>query len=251
MLAARGGPLARASIDDVERALAHDPSYKVRVDAALVLGRLQEDRSVAPLLAALRDGHPAVRATAARSLGLIGDETARPALSRLQLRDGSAMVRRMAREALRGIDAREQRDREEARRRAQRPAFTIKSMGDRTRRATPALRNHMRDVVSNQLRAVGDVAGDDQLAGFVVDGSIKELSTATRADQVEVSCAVQLVVSKNPTGGVFLLTTGEAVVQRPRRMWTPQQLARMEMEALESAVRGASEDLVQSLARQQ
>jgi hypothetical protein len=50
---------------------------------------------------------------------------------------------------------------------------------------------------------------------------------------------------------VFLLTSGEAVVQKPRHQWTPQQRTRMEMEALESAVRGASDDLVQNLARQQ
>ncbi len=249
--AARGGTLGRARIEDVEQSLAHDPSYKVRVDAALVLGRLHQERSVPALIAALRDAHPAVRATAARSLGEIGDPTARAPLARLQQRDVSPMVRRMARDAQRGIDVREQREREEARVRALRPAFAVQPMGDRTRKATPALRGHMRDVLSRQLRVVGDVAGDGQPAGFVVDGSIRDLSLATRADQIEVSCAVQLVVSRNPGGGVFLLTTGEAVVQRPRHTWNPQERTRMEMEAVESAVRGASEDLVQSLGRQQ
>ena len=230
--------------------MVHDPSYKVRVDAALVLGQLRQERSVPALMAALRDGHLAVRATAAQALGRIGDGTARGPLVRLQQQDGSTMVRRMAREALRAIDARERRDREEAQQRARRPAFEVKTMGDRTHKATPALRGHMRDVLSKQLRAVGDVAGEGQSAGFVVDGSIKDLSMVTRPDLVEVSCAVQLVVSHNPGGGVFLLTSGEAVVQRPRHAWNPQQRARMEMEAVENAVRGASEGLVQNLARE-
>jgi hypothetical protein len=252
VLAARGNShLAGARIEDVEQALVHDPSYKVRVDAALVLGTLRQERSVQALVTALHDPHPAVRATAARALGRIGDSSARVSLARLQQQDGSPMVRRMAREAQRGIDARELREREETRRRQQRPAFTVKNMGDQTRKATLALRGHMRDVLSDQLRAVGDVADEGQPAGFVIDGSIKGLTLVTRADSVEVSCAVQLVVSRSPGGGVFLLTSGEAIVQKPRHQWTPQQRTRMEMEAVESAVRGASDDLVQNLARQQ
>ena len=49
---------------------------------------------------------------------------------------------------------------------------------------------------------------------------------------------------------IFLMTSGEATVQRPRRQWRPEQRAGMEMQALEAAVRGASEDLVNQLGRQ-
>jgi hypothetical protein len=49
---------------------------------------------------------------------------------------------------------------------------------------------------------------------------------------------------------VFLLTSGEAVVQKPRRQFRSQHRPRMEVEALENAVRGASEDLRRHLARQ-
>src|SRR6516164_10418297 len=47
-----------AELADVEDSLAHDPSYKVRVDAALVLGRLRQPHSVPALIAALGDAHP-------------------------------------------------------------------------------------------------------------------------------------------------------------------------------------------------
>ena len=69
-------------------------------------------------------------------------------------------------------------------------------------------------------------------------------------DRVEVTCSVQLVISRQPTGGVFLLTSGEAVVQKPRRHFRTQNRPGMEVEALESAVRGASEDLRRHLAQQ-
>ena len=59
---------AAARIEDVEDALAHDRSYKVRVDAALVLGRLRQSRSIPALIGALRDPNPAVRASIAWAL---------------------------------------------------------------------------------------------------------------------------------------------------------------------------------------
>jgi hypothetical protein len=77
---------------------------------------------------------------------------------------------------------------------------------------------------------------------------IKNLSMGDSGADVQVNCAVQLVVSRQPGGGVFLLTTGEATVLKPRRQWKPQHRAGMELEALESAVRAASEDLVRQLA---
>jgi hypothetical protein len=132
-----------------------------------------------------------------------------------------------------------------------RPAFEVKAMGDRSHHAGAALRQHMRDVVTNELRPVGDIALTDETpSSFVIDGVIKDLSFAMRPDRVEVTCAVQLVVSKQPSGGVFLLTSGEAVVQKPRRQFRLQHRTHMEIEALENAVRGASEDLRRHLAQQ-
>jgi hypothetical protein len=238
-------------IEDVEQSLNHDPSYRIRVGAALVLGNLHQARSVPALVRALGDNHPAVRATAAQALGRIGDPAAGEALARAE-QDGSPMVRRKAvdaHKALRpspplGIDARTGR--------RLRPAFEVKAMGDRSHHAGPALREHMREVLTNELRPVGDVATGTEAGGrgFIIDGVIKDLSFAMRPDRVEVTCAVQLVISKQPTGGVFLLTSGEAVVQKPRRQFRSRHRPHMEVEALENAVRGASEDLRRHLAQQ-
>src|SRR5262245_35990728 len=59
-----GGP----RIEDVEESLTDTrASFKVRVEAALILGRLRQTRSVPALIGALRDPFPAVRASAAQS----------------------------------------------------------------------------------------------------------------------------------------------------------------------------------------
>ena len=254
-----------ARIDDVEQSLLHDPSYRVRVGAALVLGRIGNPRSLPVLIRALDDANPAVRASAAASLGRIGDPAAREPLARLA-RDPNSMVRRMAGTALQGLPDPAARSGGPARvggaardgdRPRPRPSFEVKPMGDRSHHAGPAMRQHMREVLTAELAPVGDVArggggaaASDGSLGFVIDGVIKDLSFAMHPDRVEVTCAVQLVISKQPSGGVFLLTSGEAVVQKPRRHFRSQNRPDMEVQALESAVRGASEDLRRHLAQQ-
>lgn len=251
---ARGAP----HIEDVEDALAHDRSYKVRVEAALVLGRLHQPRSIPALIGALRDANPAVRASAARSLGHIGSPIARDALAKA-LADPAPHVRRSAREALQllGGDVDAQTPPAPVPgapairpRTGKKLSFEVKTMGDQSKHAGEALRSHMRDFMLAQLRPYGDVSPAQDQGTYAVDGVIKDLSTSTRNGDVEVNCAVQLVLSRQPGGGVFLLTSGEATVQRPKRQFRPQQKSGMELEALENALRSASEDLLNQISRQ-
>jgi hypothetical protein len=250
---------ASPHIDEVEDALAHDRSYKVRVEAALVLGRLHETRSIPALIGALRDPNPAVRASAARSLGHIGSPIARDAVAKA-LVDPAPQVRRMAKEAMKQLGGEDVAGETPPPPTPGAPAirprpgkklsFEVKQMGDQTRHAGTALRSHMRDFVLAQLRPFGDVTPRDNEGTYAVDGVIKDLSTSTRGGDVETNCAVQLVLSRQPGGGVFLLTSGEATVQRPKRQWKPQQKSGMELEALENALRSASEDLLNQISRQ-
>src|SRR5882672_1309368 len=99
-----GARPARAAprIEEVEEALGHDRSYKVRVDAALVLGRLRQTRSIPALIGALKDPNPSVRASAAQSLGRIGSPIAKDALAKV-LGDTDPGVRRSAKEAMQAL----------------------------------------------------------------------------------------------------------------------------------------------------
>lgn len=250
---------AAARIEDVEEALAHDRSYKVRLDAALVLGRLREPRSIPALIGALRDPIASVRATAAQSLGRIGSPIARDAVARA-LGDPAPLVRRMAKEAMKQLGAGDA-DADTPPpptpgspairpRAGKKLSFEIKPVGDQTKHAGPALRSHMRDFILAQLRPFGDVDPAENQGMYAVDGVIKDLSTSTRNGDVEVNCVVQLVLSRQPGGGVFLLTSGEATVQRPKHLFRPQQKPTMELEALENALRSASEDLLNQISRQ-
>lgn len=261
-----GAAMAAASvrIEDVEDSLARDPSFKVRVEAALILGRLGQRRSIAALAGALRDPNAGVRAAAADALGEIATragEVGGPPGSVLPrdallgaLRDPEAAVRRAAHASLRRMGVADDQlpgvpGEPEIRRRHTETSFEVKPIADPGHHAGPALQSHMRDFLAAQLRTVGEVDPGNRQGTFAVDGVIKNLSMTTTARDVEISCAVQLVISRQPGGGVFMLTNGQATVLKPKRQWRPQLRPSMELEALEAAVRSASEDLVTHLAR--
>jgi hypothetical protein len=169
------------------------------------------------------------------------------------LADPVPVVRNMARQALRRLGPSEELPpplpgEPGIRARATpRPSFEVKAVADPSRQAGAVLRSHMRDFLVDRLRPHGEVAPTPRTGSYAIDGVIKRLSTSFEGRDVEVRCSVQLVVSRQPGGGVFLTTTGDATVQKPKRQWRPQLRASMELEALEAAVRGATEDLVAHL----
>lgn len=75
------------------RDLAESPDFRVRLSAALYLGRIKPPGSREALERALADGHSAVRVAAATALGALGDPLAIAALSRRLSSEPSASVR--------------------------------------------------------------------------------------------------------------------------------------------------------------
>lgn len=98
-IAASAGIASADKIDDLARALLTDSSYKVRTQAAVILGKLGDPRGVVPLIEALHDDNETVRAVAAASLGRLGDRRAQGPLESLRS-DASGFVRQSADRAL-------------------------------------------------------------------------------------------------------------------------------------------------------
>lgn len=87
------GPVA---VDTLIAAL-DDKRHEVASIAALVLGKIGDDRAVEPLILSLKSGFPGVRETAARALGRIGDERAiYPLIECLSSRDLSLVSSAMS-----------------------------------------------------------------------------------------------------------------------------------------------------------
>lgn len=231
------------SLNSTAAALAEARNEKVRVQAALVLGRLRDPRAIPALTRALADRSALVRAVAAQILGEFGDlgaESARPALE-VASHDPSAFVRRHAIAALERL----------TRVPAPRPVLEVRPMGDHTRRASPALREQMRRTVIAELAPLSQHLHQGiPLAlpgGFTVDGAIRALEVKEGKREVEVRCDVQLILSTHPGQAMVLMSSGEATVQRPRGRFRSAMLREMQNDALEHAVRGAAEELRQHL----
>jgi hypothetical protein len=82
-----------------DRELTDSPDFRVRVQAALRLGKAGPGARP-DLEGALRDAHPAVRVAAAAALGNIGDAAAIPALERATKSETSEVVRTAMRETV-------------------------------------------------------------------------------------------------------------------------------------------------------
>jgi hypothetical protein len=229
----RGDPFTAATV-----AVVNHRSEKVRVQAALVLGRTHDPRAVPFLVKALADPRPTVRAMAAKALGDIGDPSARVPLE-VATHDDAPLVRRHAELALKIVMA---MDEDSA-------GIDVSPMADGTGRASPALRARMRQLVqaaSARFHRRGLAGGGG--GGYAIDGTIKTLGTTMRGDVVEVTCAVQLVLSTRRGAAIIMMTSGEAVVERSRRQYRPSMQPSLEIEALDNAVRGAADELRQHFA---
>jgi transposase len=222
--------------------LATARSYKVRAQAALVLGRRGEARATPHLIRALDDRSGAVRAVAAQALGEVGDGTAHRPLQKAT-GDSDPFVRRSALTALKALADRASSKEAEPVTTTRPPAreghIQVKAMGDRTHKASPRLRDDMRRFVSGELRALEGHAGRE----FSVDGAIKILEVSSRGAEVAVTCGVELILSAGSSGRIIVMSTGEATVQRQHRAFRPGMQATMEQEALAHAVRGAADEL--------
>ena len=86
-------------IDDLARALRTDSSFRVRAQAASILGRSKDGRGAGALIDALRDEDEGVRAVAAAALGRLGAVESVAALRALAT-DGSKTVRAQAERSL-------------------------------------------------------------------------------------------------------------------------------------------------------
>ncbi len=98
---------AEDKVDFLAEKLQDASSFKVRLKAAVLLGRLDDPRAVRPLVRALRDDNYVVRGAAARALGNLGLPAAEGAIENLfgLVEDEEPFVQKEAEQALRRLAA--------------------------------------------------------------------------------------------------------------------------------------------------
>jgi hypothetical protein len=271
-------PSARADhVVELGEVLRISNNLKKRINAAVALGRLHDQRGVRPLVWALRkDRSELVRGIAAASLGHIGDARALPALKKAQL-DADPSVRKRAGAAveliMRKADERavangtlagsEMEERAHRYRIAAREAprvdlpkvyVHIKTVSDKTKGPTTKQRRELRaermlDLMVQELRATPHVTTDPTQADdlgirrFTVDVTIEKLDRQDRGPWVEMVCQVRLSVS-NDRGRMLSFLTGGATVQVPKKTFRIEYETQLGAEALENAAKGIHQDLI-------
>jgi len=98
----------RLPVPGLIEALAHNRAFKVRMQAAVYLGRAHDEKAVAPLMAALAaENHNLVRSAIIEALAELSATQSIPLLVRLQVQDPDDFVRKEAQRALDHFDKNE------------------------------------------------------------------------------------------------------------------------------------------------
>jgi hypothetical protein len=246
-----GASVARADrVDDLSRTLHSDPSWRVRLQAVVVLGKLGDARAVPALIHALADPNETVRGLAAQVLGDLGATSAVAALERSR-NDRSVFVRDKVGAALEKLAPSEA---------VASSGHTggalhveVGSVGVKARGASPELKDALRMMIERELAHTAGVTLEGKReSGFLIDSSITSISRKTTDRFVEISCEVSFIVGRLPSKAMVMMTSGGATVQTPRGTpLKPAQEVALQRDALEGAVRGAHENLLAFLRTQQ
>jgi hypothetical protein len=238
-----------ARVDDACRTLAGDDNYKVRVQAALVLGRLADAGAVPCLSRALGDQNKTVRAMAAQALGQVGDPSSSEALRALVRRDPDPFVRAQTEKALAMLTGGGSAGRHRVKVYLSFGPFT----GGAKHVPADAVKV-VRETLQTELGKVPTVtltppegAAAKAAGGFLIDGNVARLDDAAVAGTTETSCTVKVMVARWPSKSIISWTTAEASVQSGSRQRDKENARR---ECLEATAGQLAEDLAKFLKSQ-
>jgi hypothetical protein len=241
-------------VDELCRAVVEDSNYKVRVQAALVLGKLGDARAVQPLIKALGDQNKTVRGIAASALGQLGDAAAVDPLRDLLRHESDAFVRGQAEKAMAALSGPVGGGGKRAKIYVNFGAFVggVKSAG-------PDASKILHDALSREVGKLPIVTlmlspadqhnfGKSGMSGFYIDGNITKLDDASiGGGGNETSCDIKVMVARWPQKSIIMWTNAGASVQSGSR---PRDKENARRDCLENSARGLSEDLVNFLKSQ-
>jgi hypothetical protein len=211
-------PAVAGKVDDLARALLNDSSYKVRTQAALLLGKLGDPAGVEPLIKSLGDDNKTVRAMAVQSLSKLGGDKALAALKGLLVHEPDTFVRTQIEKALAVPTKTAEPDSKDRKLYLKFGPFTGGSKAADAA-VLDILRSSLRRTLE-QLPHLAVVEGPEEKnmgkggrPAFLVDGNVLKLDEVTAGSGIETSCEVKVMVARWPSRSVILWTSAGAAVQ--------------------------------------
>jgi hypothetical protein len=250
---AHAGSADTAKVEELCRAVVDNSSnYKVRVQAALVLGKLGDTRAVQPLIKALGDENRTVRGIAASALGQLGDPAAVDPLRDLVRRESDSFVKGQAEKAVTALAA------AGGGKKGAKIYVNFGGFVGGVKSAGPEASKILHDALSRELGKMPVVTltlsaadqhnfGKSGMSGFYIDGNITKLEESGSGGGSETSCDIKVMVARWPQKSIIMWTNAGASVQSGSR---PRDKENARKDCLEASARGLSEDLVNFLKAQ-
>ena len=247
-------PGARAeSVSDLVQKVTTGADFRVRVQAALELGKKQGDTARLALEGALDDANAAVRAAAAAGLKVMKDPTSIAALSRHE-NDSSSSVRsqiKNALEALRKIEA--------DRKAASKPDVMVQlgKIRSKSSAAGSAVLEDVARASRQKLRALPGIAVlESDKAGaprkdiplVMLTGQVKKLEQLREGESVTYMASVEFVLHKMPGQNIRGMFSGSARASGSAdEMSDASAMADLRKTAIEAAIESAIRRAPQAL----
>jgi hypothetical protein len=230
------------------RDLHRSDDVRLRVSAALYLGKAKAPGTRGELEHALDDEHPSVRIAAAAALRVFGDASAVGALERRRAREGDPSVRKQLDAALSALAQPAALAPKRAKYMVQVGAMVNRSAAREDQLATllaDSTREHVRDLPGAWVTNADDAAAlrtasQRKLPVLGLDGALTKLSQAQMGGDVAVTARVEFTLRRMPGQLLRGTLTGSATaVGSSASSRTPKGLAALQVQAVESAVQGA------------
>jgi hypothetical protein len=230
---------AKPRLDDLTARLA-STDFRVRVQAALELGRSGDSRALSPLVGALDDQNASVRAAAAAALGKLGDTRGRAPLV-AHRSDSSDAVRAEVRSALDKLEPKASA--------ADEPRKIVVKLGgvhNGTRVKSPAVERDVLNESKKKLDELGvavvsEVAESAASVPMVkVTPSIQKLSAAREGDSVVYSASIEFILQTMPDETIMGKLSGSAsAAASDSETQDRVAIARLRKEVLSAAINSA------------
>jgi hypothetical protein len=218
-----GAPLRADRFSALERAT-HDPSWRVRRQAAYVLSKQRDARTIPMFERLLTDDVEAVRRMAGIALARLraAPEPAPvvPVPTLPEPRPGTVHI-------------------------------SIGGVGAKSKQVSPEMTQRLRELLLREFaQTPGLMIDGKQVTGYLIDSSITALSRKTTRDWVEINCEISVIIGRLPSKAMVMMTSGGATVQEPKGSFRIDRASVLEADALEGAVKGAHENLIAFLRKQ-
>jgi hypothetical protein len=245
--------VAAPTLADLADKLRNGEDFRMRVTAALELGRLQDPNAIDPLVAALGDPNGSVRAAAAAALEQTGDASALPALKEHRL-DRNDAVRRAVRSAIITLEQPE----------GSRPTKVLVQLGAMKNQTSVKAPTIEAELAEESRKKLDELPGIEVLSDkpdsnqeskkkkipiVMVSGHIQKLKAVREGQEIVYSASVEYILHTMPEQAIAAKVSGNATAslteEEAKNKPRAEELRRQVLgAAIASALRGAPRALL-------